>query len=240
MDRTPPRHPTSWNLSAPATCKQEMTSQVEAKHRQRSRHIRALSVALVLRTDSECCYTRAVHSVMFRLSLAVVVKPFFLQNTSFTALDERMNLRPPRSRCGSRFKHVQNVCDVLSKLSWFEIRADSTCLLILLRTVRLHTRPPDGVETPSSLFTHYLLQPASSESVPFIHFPRLMAKMFLPTIIASLRLSSSVFRHVFHSCCQRLGSVKHSVSAGAEGGNFIIIVFPIKRRQLKQKCGYYW
>lgn len=119
MDRTPPRHPTSWNLSAPSTCKQEMTSQVEAKHCQRSRHIRALSVALVLRTDSEYCYTRAVHSVMFRLSLAVVVKPFFLQNTSFTALDERMNLRTPRSRCGSRFKHVQNVCDILSKLSWF-------------------------------------------------------------------------------------------------------------------------
>lgn len=38
-----------------------------------------------------------------------------------------------------------------------------------------------------------------------------MAKMFLPTIIASLRLSSSVFRHVFHSCCQRLRSVKQKV-----------------------------
>lgn len=54
----PTRPPTSWNLSAPSTCRQEMASQVEAEHHQRSRHITVLTVALVLRTDSEYCCAR--------------------------------------------------------------------------------------------------------------------------------------------------------------------------------------
>lgn len=99
-----------------------------------------------------------------------------------------------------------------------------------------HVCLPDGVETPSSLFTHYLLQPASAESVP----GAFISHTWWPTFVSPPLLHPSASAHQspdtsFASCCERLRSVELSVSGGAESGNFIIIVFPIKHRRLKQK-----
>lgn len=46
--------------------------------------------------------------------------------------------------------------------------------------------------TPSSLFTHYLVQPARSERAGVIHSPALMGKIFYSSIVTPLCLSSSV------------------------------------------------